>query len=252
MHRKRERLSLKAEERRRSWAFAALLLGGLGIVVAAFVFGAWFFATALRGPGPPPPELLRPRALFLALPLLALAVGLTVRLRPKNFVEVDVEAGTAAFFEGGEARRDETRRRVALEEIGPLRHAVEQRRVKSGKSYRDATFHVARSVPSPELLIHESEDELETRRALEARSKAWRVPYVKPSGEVRRPELRGRTLPLRSIEEIDRVRGGGPRLVSDQRFLEIDPDFCEGSDLEWLRHELRRLVIEVGLRSPAP
>ncbi len=365
MGRARERFLLKEEERRRTGAGCALALAfvGLFVVIAAVV--AW----RLNDSGPPPGELVRVVGTLVAIPLVLLGVGLFLRLRPRNFVSVDADAGTATFVRGGAAVVE-----LPLAEIGPLEHVVERRRVKSGKSHRIAVFHVARSGAFHELRLFESEKELETRRALEARAKAWRLPYVKPSGEVRNPEeldvplfqrlgsdeaaratlpqrpgsslavawreggyevttsyrppldratliatfvvppvilgwafgrrlldafregpstpflwgavgavvlsfvpglvvagkawrrvrfppsirvsadgvrFRGRRLPLRSIEEVERVAGGAARLVSDERLLVIDADFCEPSEHEWLQHELRRLVIEVGQQSPA-
>ncbi len=366
MSRPRERFLLKEEERRRAWGSAALFFAGLGCFVSLVGFGVF----RLGDYGPAPPELLRPFAAFAVVVLLLLGAGLWTRLRPRHFVAVDAAAGNATFVRNGAVRRQ-----VPLSDVGPLRHSVQKRRVPSGKSYRMATFHVARSEPFPELLLCESEDELATRRAIEAHAKAWGLPYVKPTGESRSPEdldapafqrmaadesvttplprppdsklevawkdggyeistsyrpatdrtrllltllvppvlvgwllrellldafrpgtptllrlfaaavvvlslvpglwlagktwrrssrppvirvsaegvrFRGATLTLRSIEEVERVPGGVARLVSDERIVEIDSDFCEPSAREWLHHELRRLVVEVGQRSPVP
>ena len=348
------------------WGSVALSFAGIGFLVSlvgvvVFRLGDW---------GPAPPELLRPFAAFAAVVVLLLGVGLWTRLRPRNFVTVDTAAGTATFV-----RKGTVRRQVSISEVGPLRHALEKRRVRSGETDRIAVFHVARSEPFPELLICDSEDELATRRAIESRAKAWGIPYVKPTGERRSPEdldvpafqrmgadetvttalpsppdsklevawkdegyeistsyrpaidrtrilltllvfplvvgwilrellldafrpatpaplrllaaavvvlslvpglwlaaktwrrsarppvirvsaqgvrFRGTTLPLRSIEEVERVAGGVARLVTDERIVEIDSDFCEPSERGWLHHELRRLVVEVGQRSPVP
>ncbi len=155
------------------------LLAGIGFA-AAFVAAAIF---RLGDHGPVPPELLRPFAGFVGLLLLVLGAGLWTRLRPRHFVAVDTAAGTAAFVRGGTVHRQ-----VALPDVGPLRHTVQNRQVGSGKSRRNAVFHVGRSEPFPELLICESEDELATRRSLESHARAWKVPYVKPTGERRSPE----------------------------------------------------------------
>ncbi len=362
---RRERFVLKAEHLRRARGTAAVALAGFGIFGLLVAVGVLRFDGGLA----PPPELLRPFAVVLAVLLLVLGAGLRIRLRPRHFVSVDVEAGTATFVVGGAVKRQ-----VPIDQIGPLRHAVEKRRVSVGEADQIVTYHVARSEPFPELRFFESEDELATRRALESRARAWRVPYVKPTGERRsaeelgaplfqrlesneavtkslpqrpgshlevawkdggyeistsyRPSIdrtklllalgappvlvgwflrepildafrpgtpaplrvlaavlagasfvpgllfagrawrrsgrppvirispegvrfRGSTLPLWSIEEVDRVPGSVARLVSDDRVLEIDADFCEPSEYEWLRHEIRRLVVEVGTRSPA-
>jgi hypothetical protein len=290
-----------------------------------------------------------------------------VRLAPRNFVSVDAASGTVTIARGRK------RRELPLAEIGPLRHALEERRVKTGKSWTTVVFHVARSEPHPEIRIFESEDELETRRALEKRAKAWHLPYVKPTGEKRAPEeldlpvfqrlaadtavttalpqkedsnlavawkddgheirtsyrppvdrkrillltigpplllaflfreplwelvreetpaplrvlvglfvllaflpgalaaakswlrrsrppvlritaegvrYRGKTLPLRSIEDVERIPRAVCRFVSDRRIVEVEGDFCDPSEREWLHHEIRRLVIEAGRRSP--
>ncbi len=161
----------------------ALVLGVLGFIVVTFVTVAWYVSSGAREPGAPPGVLLRLLAV-VGVPALALVgAWLYVRLRPRHFVEVDADTGTATFVEDGAVARQ-----VPVGEIGPLEHVVEQRRVSSGKSHRIVTYHVGRSRPLPELRFFESEQEMETRGALEARSKAWKVPYVKPSGEVRRPE----------------------------------------------------------------
>jgi hypothetical protein len=364
MNRQRERFLLEEEGRRRVWVSPALFLAGAGLLAAIVVVVVW----RLGDFGPPPPGLLRPFAVLVLLLLLVLGAGLHTKLRPRHFISVDAAAGTATFVRSGVVERQ-----VPVSEVGPLRHIVEERRVPSGKTHRLATFHVARSEPFQELLLLESEDELKTRRALETRAKAWRVPYVKPSGEVRNPEdldvplfqrlgsdeaattalpqrpdsklvvawkeggyeittsyrpvfdrkkiavglvvppavvgwllrdalrtafregpgtpffwavagalilsfvpglyvaarvwsrlhrppsirvsadgvrFRGHSLPLRSIEEIERLRGAACRLVSDDRLVEIDENFCDPSEHEWLHHELRRLVIEAGQRSP--
>ena len=360
----RERFLLKEEGRRSVWGSRARFLGGAGLLVAIVEAVGW----RLGGFGPPPPGLLRLFAVLVLLLLLVLGAGLHTKLRPRHFISVDSAAGTVTFVRNGAVVRQ-----LPVSEVGPLRHIVEERRVRRGKTHRLATFHVARSEPFPELLLHESEDELETRRALETHAKMWRVPYVKPSGEVRTPEdldvplfqrlgideaattalpqrpasklavawkeggyeittsyrpvfdrrmiaaglvvppavagwlfqdalrtavqegpgtiyfwavagvgvlsfvpglyvaarvwsrlhrppsirvsadgvrFRGKSLPLRSIEEIERVRGAACRLVADDRLVEIDENFCERAEHEWLHHELRRLVIEAGQRSP--
>lgn len=339
-----------------------LALGVVGLVVVALAVVTWFFSTA-REAGPPPPDLFRELALPVGVPLALLGVGLYPWLRPKHFVEIDAGAGTAKFVERGVVTRQ-----IPLVQIVPLEHAIEQRHVRYGKTASIATFHVARSRPVPEIRFFESENEMETRRALEARAKAWNVPYVKPSGKVRsqedldvplvqrlrkdegaRPPLlqrpdskltvawkddgyeittsywpktdrftlvamfaipvlllwwflrnvlrgwiaegfgtpypwlagavvllallpgafvgakawlrsnrppsirvsstgvrfRGRSLPLGTIEEIEREGGGAPRLVSDARLVQIDADFCEVSEYDWLLDEIRRLVVEV-------
>ena len=58
-------------------------------------------------------------------------------------------------------------------------------------------------------------------------------------------EFRGRTIPLRSIEDVARAPGAVCRVVSDERIVEVEGDFCEPSERDWLRHEIRRLVIEL-------
>jgi hypothetical protein len=361
----RDRFLLKEEERRRALGSVALFLAGLGV----FVLLVAFVVFRLNESGPPPPELLRLLAAGGVVVALLLGAGLRVRLAPRNFVSVDAASGTVTIARGRK------RRELPLAEIGPLRHALEERRVKSGKSWTTVVFHVARSEPHPEIRIFESEDELETRRALESRAKAWRLPYVQPTGQSRAPEeldvpvferlgadvavtkalpqkegsslavtwkddgheistsyrppvdrtrllltllvppvlvgwilrellldafraamptplrlvgaavvvlafvpglwlaakswrrssrppvirvsaegvrFRRTTLPLRSIEEVERVPGGVARLVSDERIVEIDADFCDPSEREWLHHELRRLVVEAGQRAPLP
>lgn len=359
-----ERFLLREETGRRARSGCALGLAALGALVAAVSVVVF----RLEETGPAPPELLRPFAVFLALVLALFGLGLHVRLRPRSYVAVDPSGATVTVV-----RRGKEERRLPLGEVGPLRHTVETRRVPSGKTTREATFHVARSGPLPELVLLESEDEAKTRRALEARSRAWGVPYVTPRGVERRPEeldlplherlgsdeavttplpqrdgahlsvawrdegwdvstsyrpptdrvklllaalgpivliglffreplldlfrpeaavplrvlgglvvlfafvpglvlaartwrrtsrppvlrisasgvrFRGKTLPLRSIEDVEEVPGGTCRFVSDAGFLEVDRDFCEPSERPWLHHELRRLVVEVGLRAP--
>lgn len=372
MRRQRERfylkrVYLKTEAQLRALGSVALVLGALGLVCVVTVVVAWSIGTA-QGVGKPPSELFRVLALPVAISLALLGAGLYPRLRPNHFVQVDAEAGTASFVERGTATIQ-----VSVADIGPLEHVIETRRVRSGKSYRTATFHVARSRPFNELRFFESEKELKTRRALEGFAKAWKVPYVKPSGETRSPEeldvplfqrlggdeeakqplarqadsklfvawkddgyeittsyqpkldrsrlaaafaiplivlwwplrtvlrgwiaegfatpypwltaalvvlallpgtvlaarswlrshrppfirvsaegvrFRGRSLPLRSIEEIERPGDDAPRLVCDARFLQIDANFCEASEYDWLLHEIQRLVVEVGQRLP--
>lgn len=364
----RERFLLKEEERRKNRATAALVLGGLGLVVAGLAVGAWYLATDLREPGPPPPGILRLLAILVAPSLLVMGAGLLARFRPRHYVSVDPVVGTATFVRNGAVSRE-----VPLSEVGPLRHVVRTRRVRDGDAERLATFHLARSEPFPELLLCESEDELETRRSLEAHARAWKVPYVRPTGERRGPEelgvpvfqrlasdeavttplpqrpdsklvvgwkdggyeistsyrptvdrvrlflallvppvlvgwllrhlfldalgsetpaplriaaplvfassflpgvvlgvkawrrsrrppvirvapdgvrTRGAALPLASIEEVERIPGAVCRLVSDERIVTIDADFCEASEHEWLHHELRRLVVQVGQQTP--
>lgn len=367
---------MQEEERRRARGSGAVGCAGLGFLFATAIAVVW----RLNDSGPPPPELLRPWLWFVAVLLLFLAAGLFVRLRPRHFVAIDVPAGTATIVRG----RAEPRH-VPLGEAGPLRHTVEERQVRSGKTWRNAFFHVVRACGLDGLLVHESEDELEARRAAESRSRAWGSPYVLPSGETRTPEeldvplfqrlggdeqaiaplppaagsalsvawreegyeistsyrpkvdtaklalqllpplavagyafwrlppgfltgafageggdpvadavltalnvlvpavfllilvpglrtawrawrravrpptirvsaagvrYRGQTVPLPAVEEIERARGAACRVVSDERLLVIDADFCNPSEYEWLSHELRRLVIEAGQRSP--
>jgi hypothetical protein len=74
------------------------------------------------------------------------------------------------------------------------------------------------------------------------------VVRVSPAGF----EFRGKTIPLRSIEDVARAPGAVCRVVSDERIIEVEGDFCEPSERDWLRHEIRRLVIEFGARPPAP
>jgi len=298
---------------------------------------------------------------------LLLAAGLRVRLAPRHYASVDAASGTVTLARGRQ------RQELPLAGIGPLRHALEERRVKRGNSWTTVVFHVARSEPHPQVRIFESEDELATRKSLETHAKAWNLPYVKPSGETRTPEeldlpvfqrlaadaavttalpqkerssltvewrndgyevrtsyrppvdrtrillltigplllaafffreplrdlvregtpvllrvlagsvvlllvlpgaiaaarswlrrsrppvlriaadgvkFRGKTLPLRSIEEVERVPGAVCRLVSDARIVEVEGDFCAPFEREWLHHEIRRLVVEVGQRAP--
>lgn len=345
-----------------------LTLAGLGFLLAGGAVLAWTAWVLFGGGEPPPRELLRPFAFIVLLLVLVLAAGLALKLRPRHYLAVDDVSGTATFIRGGAAARA-----VPLAELGPLEHVVEKRRVPSGKTWRLATFHVARSAPFPELVLLDSEEELATRRALEVHAKAWRVPYRKPSGEMRNPEdldvpffqrmgndaeareplpqppdskltvawkdegyeistsyrpkvdrvrlavtlagppvlfvfvfreplldvfrsstpaflrlaaaalfvlsfapgltlaakawrratrppairvsakgirFRGRSLPLAAIEEVERVSGGTCRFVSDDRIVEIDADFCEPTEVDWLQREVRRLVVEVGQRSP--
>lgn len=359
----RQRFLLKEEERRRALGSAALFLAGLH----AFALLVAFVVFRLNDSGPPPPGLLRLLAAGGAVVVLLLGAGVWVRLAPRSFVSVDAASGTVTVARG------RTRRELPLAEIGPLRHALEERRVKSGNTWTTVVYHVARSEPHPEIRVFESEDELATRRALEKCAKAWHVPYVKVTGERRAPEeldvpaferlgadaavttalpqkegsclavtwkddgheistsfrpatdrtrllltllvppvlvgwflrellldairpatptpfrlfgaavvvlslvpglwlaaktwrrysrppvirvsaegvrFRGTTLPLRSIEEVERVPGGVARLVSDERIVEIDADFCDPSEREWLHHEIRRLVVEIGQRAP--
>lgn len=59
-------------------------------------------------------------------------------------------------------------------------------------------------------------------------------------------QYRGKTIPLRSIEDVARAPRAVCRVVSDARIVEVERDFCEPSEREWLRHEIRRLVIEAG------
>jgi hypothetical protein len=65
-------------------------------------------------------------------------------------------------------------------------------------------------------------------------------------------EFRGKTIPLGAIEDVARAPGAVCRVVSDERIVEVEGDFCEPSERDWLRHEIRRLVIEFGARLPAP
>ena len=359
----RDRFLLKEEERRRALGSAALFLAGLG----AFALLAAFVVFRLHDSGPPPPELLRLLAAGGAVVILLLGAGLRVRLAPRNFVSVDAASGTVTLARGRK------RRELPLAEIGPLRHALEERRVKSGNTWTTVVYHVARSEPHPEIRIFESEDELETRRVLEKRAKAWHLPYVKPTGERRAPEeldlpvfqrlaadtavttalpqkegsslavewkddgheirtsylppvdrtrillltigpplllafffreplrdlvregtpallrglagvvvllaflpggiaaakswlrrsrppvlritaegvrYRGKRLPLKSIEEVERTPGAVCRFVSDTRIVEVEGDFCDPSEREWLHHEIRRLVVAAGQQSP--
>lgn len=376
MPRQRERFLLKEEDRRRGRSSGAIGCAGFGFLVAAIIAVVW----RINDSGPPPAELVRPVLWFVAFLLLPLAAGLFLRFRPRHYVDVDVPAGTATVIQGKAEPR-----RVLLAEAGPLHHVVEERQVRSGKTWRTALFHVVRPAGLSGLVVHESEDELQARRQAESRARAWGVPYVLPSGEVRTPEeldvplfqrlgddedaraplppkpgsalsvawrdggyeiettyrpridwarlvvtgvaplgfagwvlwqlfpilgtrtdggsgddpvvayvfpalavlllggllkfvapivggalrtwlrsyrlptirvspegvrYRGRTVPLREIEEVELARGAACRVVSDRRILEIDADFCSGSEHDRLRHELRRLVIEAGQQTP--
>ena len=373
----RERFLLSEEGRRR-----LLGSGAIGCAAVGFLFA--IAATAVvrfHEAGPAPSELLRPFLGFLGLLFLVLLGGLLVNLRPRYHVDVDVAAGSATIVRG-----DAPPRIVPLREAGPLRHFVEKRQVRSGKSWRTAVFHVVRPLGLDGVVVHESEDELAARRAAESRARAWGVPYVLPSGESRAPEeldvplyqrlggdegamaplpaapgshlsvawkeegyeisssyrpkvewpqlairvlaplallgwglwnvlpilvsrpeqavrpdpfaenvfsvlavgvfcamlwlvvpaiartirplrrsarpptivvsangvrYRGRTVPLRAVEEVEPAPGAACRLVSDERILVVDADFCDSREHAWLRHELRRLVIETGQRLPA-
>lgn len=373
----RERFLLIEEGRRRARGNGAIGCAGVGLL---FALAAAAIAL-LHDASPPPGALLRPFVGFVLFVLLVGLVGLLVRLLPRHYVDVDVAAGAATIVWG-----DEPPRQVPLREAGPLRHVVEERQVKSGKSWRTALFHVVRPLGLDGVVVHESEDELDARRAAEARARAWGVAYVLPTGETRTPEeldvplfqrlggdedakaplppapgshlsvswkeegyeiatsfqpkvewaqiavktlvplaalgwglwnvlplffsrpeaadrddpvaefvfpvlavvvfgalvrlvvpgivsaLRpwrraarpptirvsakgvsygGRTVPLRAIEEIEPARGAACRLVSDERILVVDADFCDAAEHASLRHELRRLVIEAGQQLPA-
>jgi hypothetical protein len=65
-------------------------------------------------------------------------------------------------------------------------------------------------------------------------------------------EFRGKTIPLGAIEDVARAPGAVCRVVSDERIVEVEGDFCEPSERDWLRHEIRRLVIEFGAHAPVP
>lgn len=61
---------------------------------------------------------------------------------------------------------------------------------------------------------------------------------------------RGKTIPLPSvIEDVARAPGAVCRVVSDERIVEVEGDFCEPSERDWLRDEIRRLLIEFGTRA---
>jgi hypothetical protein len=81
----------------------------------------------------------------------------------------------------------------------------------------------------------------------------WRRAARPPTIRVSAKGVRygGRTVPLRAIEEIEPSRGAACRLVTDERILVVDADFCDAAEHAWLRHELRRLVIEAGQQLPA-
>lgn len=82
--------------------------------------------------------------------------------------------------------------------------------------------------------------------------KRWRrihrppVIRISPAGF----EFRGERIPLRSIEDVARAPGAVCRVVSDERIVEVEGDFCEPSERDWLRHEIRRLVIELAPGGP--
>lgn len=65
-------------------------------------------------------------------------------------------------------------------------------------------------------------------------------------------QFRGKTIPLRSIEDVARAPDAVCRVVSDERIVEVEGDFCEYSERDWLRHEIRRLMIEFGTREAVP
>ena len=58
-------------------------------------------------------------------------------------------------------------------------------------------------------------------------------------------KYRFRTIPIDEIEEIDRV-GESPRLVTDQRIVDISSFFCPEEDVRPLLHEIRRAVVVMG------
>ncbi len=62
-------------------------------------------------------------------------------------------------------------------------------------------------------------------------------------------QFRGKTIPLPSIEDVARAPGAVCRVVSDERIVEVEGDFCEPSERDWLRGEIRRLLIEFGTRA---
>jgi len=62
-------------------------------------------------------------------------------------------------------------------------------------------------------------------------------------------QFRGKTIPLQSIEDVARAPRAVCRVVSDDRIIEVEGDFCEPSERDWLRQEIRRLVIEFGTRA---
>ncbi len=62
-------------------------------------------------------------------------------------------------------------------------------------------------------------------------------------------QFRGKTIPLQSIEDVARAPGAVCRVVSDERIVEVEGDFCEPSERVWLRDEIRRLLIEFGTRA---
>lgn len=58
-------------------------------------------------------------------------------------------------------------------------------------------------------------------------------------------QFRGNSIPLRSIEDVARAPGAVCNVVSDERIVTVEGDFCEPSERDWLRNEIRRLVIEL-------
>ncbi len=122
-----------------------------------------------------------------------------------------------------------------------------------GWIFRDMLLDALRpETPTPLRLIAAAVAVISFVPGLAVAARAWRrsssPPLIRISAEGVR--FRGTTLPIRSIEEIERVPRGASRLVSDERIVTIDADFCEPSEYEWLHHEVRRLVVEAGLRSP--
>lgn len=65
-------------------------------------------------------------------------------------------------------------------------------------------------------------------------------------------QFRGKTIPLPSIGDVARAPRAVCRVVSDERIVEVEGDFCEPSERDWLRDEIRRLLIEFGSRSEVP
>ena len=65
-------------------------------------------------------------------------------------------------------------------------------------------------------------------------------------------QFRGKTIPLGAIEDVARASRAVCRVVSDERIVEVEGDFCEPSERDWLRHEIRRLVIEAGTTAAIP
>ena len=65
-------------------------------------------------------------------------------------------------------------------------------------------------------------------------------------------QFRGKAIPLRSIEDVTRAPRAVCRVVSDERIVEVEGDFCEPSEHDWRRHEIRRPLIEFGTRAAVP